>query len=233
MKKDIHVPLSSRPQEDLPREKFLNLGAESLSKAELIAILIRSGSRDCTAIDLAEQMLIDNNGSLSLLGKRSVKELVRKYNGIGETKAITIIAAMELSRRRSLEQAMQKQKIICSRDAFDVFQPKFEDKRVEEFWMMLLNAANEVIDIKKITIGGINSTMVDIRILLKMAIEQLATSVIFAHNHPSGNINPSNEDVVLTRKLITAFQAIEIKPLDHLIICEREFYSFADEGKMM
>lgn len=219
-------------EEDRPREKLMQKGIASLSDAELLAILIASGNTDETAVELSRRILKHSQDNLVELGKRSIKELVSNFKGIGEAKAITIVAALELGRRRKHAESLEKKQITTSKDLFELFHPLLADLPHEEFWLLLLNRGNKVIDQVKISQGGLAGTVVDTRIILKAAIEKLASSVVLCHNHPSGRKSPSREDAQLTRKLKTAFEAIDIVLLDHLIIAGREYHSFADEGEL-
>lgn len=219
-------------EEDRPREKLMQKGIASLSDAELLAILIASGNTDETAVELSRRILKHSQDNLVELGKRSIKDLVSNFKGIGEAKAITIVAALELGRRRKHAESLEKKQITTSKDLFEFFHPLLADLPHEEFWLLLLNRGNKVIDQVKISQGGLAGTVVDTRIILKAAIEKLACSVVLCHNHPSGRKTPSREDAQLTRKLKTAFEAIDIVLLDHLIIAGREYHSFADEGEI-
>lgn len=216
-------------EEDRPREKMLLKGIASLSDTELIAILIGSGTVGESAVALAQNMLERSDHSLHTLGRRSLKEL-QTIKGIGPAKAVTIAAALEIGRRRQMSDIRERPRITCSRDAFNVIAPLVTDLYHEEFWMLMLNQANEVTDRKKISSGGMTATVVDTRQFFREAIEGRAVGVIAVHNHPSGNLKPSQADVQLTQKLVQAGKIVEIPLLDHLIVSERGFYSFADEG---
>lgn len=215
--------------EDRPREKLLNKGIGSLSDAELIAILIGSGSKNETAVELAKKILNNVQNNLNELGKLNVEDL-KKLKGIGEAKAITIIAALELGRRRKLSEVKSKKKINGSQDVYEYFQPLLGDLPYEEFWILLLNRSNKVIDQHKISQGGISGTVIDVRMILKNAIEKLACSLILCHNHPSGNLKPSDSDIKITAKLKDSAQIMDIQVLDHLIIADNAYFSFADDG---
>lgn len=217
--------------EDRPREKLMNKGIQSLSDAELIAILLGSGSRELTAVELARHVLNNVENNLGQLGKRTVHELMQ-FKGIGEAKAITLIAAMELGRRRKLDDLTNKKKIAGSQDVFEIFQPILCDLPHEEFWVLFLNRSNKVIDKIKISQGGISSTIIDVRIILKHAIERLASSIVLCHNHPSGNLQPSEHDRSITTKLKEASTYLDISVLDHIIVTDTRFFSFSDEGLM-
>ena len=214
--------------EDRPREKMLTKGIKSLSDTELLAILIRTGQKNESAVGIARKVLMLVKNNLNELGKLSVKDM-EKVKGIGEAKAITLIAALELGRRRKLSEIKQKQKISGSRDAFEYVQAFVEDLSYEEFWVLYLNRSNRVIDQVKISQGGVSGTVIDVRIIMKHAIEKLASSIIISHNHPSGNLEPSGADIQITKKIQQAAEFHDIKVLDHIIIGEQDYYSFADE----
>jgi DNA repair protein RadC len=215
--------------DDRPREKLLSKGISSLSDAELIAILIGSGSRNESAVDLSKKILNKVSNNLNELGKLSIPEL-RKFKGIGEVKAISIVSAMELGRRRKETDTTERPKISCSRDIFNIFHPLLADLYHEEFWIILLNRANKIIDKQRISQGGISGTVTDIRIILKSAIETSASALILCHNHPSGNLKPSDADISITRKIKESGKLMEIELLDHLIVTDGNYFSFADEG---
>lgn len=228
-KEELPLTIKKWASEDRPREKLLQKGKMSLTDAELIAILIGSGSRKESAVDLSKRILSSNKNNLSQLGKLSVQQLMH-FKGIGEAKAITIIAAMELGRRRRTEEALELVKITSSNSVFELMQPIIGELAHEEFWILYLNNANKIIDQFQISKGGITGTLVDVRITLRKALEIGAVSLILAHNHPSGNLNPSEADKQLTTKLKTASESLDIKILDHLIVTEKSYFSFADEG---
>ncbi len=232
MKKD-YVPFTIKnwALNDRPREKLLQKGKLALSDAELIAILIGSGNTEESAVELSKRILSKNKNNLNLLGKLSAQQLMI-YKGIGEAKAISIIAAMELGRRRRTEDALELVKISSSSTVFELLQPNLGELPHEEFWILYLNNANKIIEKLPISKGGITGTLVDVRVILKKALELGATSLILAHNHPSGNLNPSEADKQLTSKLKIAAESIDIKVLDHLIVTEKSYFSFADEGLM-
>lgn len=216
-------------QDDQPREKLLHKGRDVLSDAELVAILIGSGNKEESAVELSKRILASVDNNLSALGKLSIKQLM-EFKGIGEAKAITIAAALELGRRRRGEEAIQQQKITSSKAVFEYMQPVLGELAHEEFWILYLNNSNKVIKRVQLSKGGITGTLVDVRLVLKMALELNATGLILAHNHPSGTLKPSQADKQLTQKLKTAAQSIDIKVLDHLIITEKAYFSFADEN---
>lgn len=218
-------------EEDRPREKLLTLGARHLSDAELLAILIGSGSRGESAVDLCHRILDRSNGHLRLLGKLGVHDLM-KFKGVGEAKAITLVAALELGRRRMPEHLPKLRPVMSSQDAYHQLAPRLSDLIHEEFWILFLNQANKVIGSEQISRGTISGTVVDVRLIMKQAIDRLATAIILAHNHPSGQLRPSEADRTLTRKLVRAGEILDVKVLDHLIISEEGYYSFADEGEV-
>jgi DNA repair protein RadC len=220
-------------EEDRPREKLLLKGTHSLSESELIAILLRTGTKESTAVDVGMKLMRKVNNDLHALSKLSVKDILQlKVQGIGETKATTIVAAMELGRRRQLSQVKERDKITSSRDAFEILQPRLGDLKHEEFWIVLLNRANKVTAIERISEGGLTGTVADPRRIFNNALKAEATSIILSHNHPSGNIQPSTMDIELTKKLKKAGEVLDISVYDHLIIGENNYYSFADEGML-
>jgi len=216
-------------EDDRPREKLLTKGKIALSDAELIAILIGSGNREESAVDLSKKILNSINNNLNELGKLSVNDLI-KFKGVGEAKAISIITALELGRRRRLEEALDKPKINSSKSVFEVMQPIIGELQHEEFWIIYLNNANKIQLKTQMSKGGITGTLVDTRLVFKRAIELTATSIILCHNHPSGTLKPSASDISLTKKLKNGGEVLDIKVLDHVIITEGSYYSFADEG---
>lgn len=221
--------IQSWAEEDRPREKLMLKGKAALSDAELIAILINSGTVDLTAVDVAKIILKSIGNNLNDLAKLSIKDL-SKFRGIGEAKAITVIAALELGRRRKEQDRAQRTRITCSRDAYDEIKPHLLDKPHEEFWLLLLNRANEVLRPVQVSAGGVSGTVADPKIIFKQALEYLASAMILVHNHPSGNLTPSQADKDLTRKLKDAGRLLDIPVLDHLIFTDKSYLSFADEG---
>lgn len=221
--------IQSWAEEDRPREKLMLKGKASLSEAELIAILINSGTVDLTAVDVARIILKSVGNNLNELARLSIKDL-SKFRGIGEAKAISIVAALELGRRRREQDRPQRARITCSRDAYNEMLPHLLDKPHEEFWILLLNRANEVMRPIQISTGGVSGTVADPKLIFKQAIEHLASSIILLHNHPSGNLTPSQADKDLTRKLRDAGRLLDIPVLDHLIFTDKAYLSFADEG---
>jgi DNA repair protein RadC len=217
--------------DDRPREKLLLKGASSLSDAELVAILIGSGNTEETAVQLAQRILNDTSNNLNALGKISIPALM-KYKGIGDAKAITIAAAMELGRRRSISEPVKRETIKSSNDAFQLFYPYLCDLPHEELWVALISIAGKVLRTKKISQGGIGETSADLRFILIQAIETTCHGIILCHNHPSGNLQPSSQDNLLTSRLDQATKLLNIKLLDHIIISDNHYYSYADEGKL-
>jgi DNA repair protein RadC len=223
--------IKSWAEDDRPREKLMNKGHSALSDAELLAILLGSGSRNESAVDLAKRILAKAENNLSQLGKMTLADL-KAFKGVGEAKAITIMAAMELGRRRKQADRLEREKISGSKDVFEIMEPQLADLPHEEFWIILLNRSNKIIRKECISRGGITGTVADLRLIFKPAIESLATGIIVCHNHPSGNLKPSDADVSLTRKIRDAGALLDIHLLDHLIIVEKAYYSFADEGRL-
>lgn len=215
--------------EDRPREKMIRKGISTLSDAELLAILISSGTRKKSAVDLGRELLGSVSNNLNSLGKLSVSDLL-KFRGIGPARAVTISAALELGRRRNSAELPDAVQIRCSKDAADIFFPILADLPHEEFWILFLNRSNRVIDRMKISQGGVSGTVTDVRIIMKKAVEWLASGIIVCHNHPSGNMNPSDSDSKITGKIKDAGSIMDIQLLDHIIISGKDYYSFADNG---
>jgi len=227
--KPTSLSIKNWSQDDQPREKLRDKGKASLGDAELIAILIGSGSKNESAVTLSQRILASVDFNLSELGKLSLKQLM-VFKGIGEAKAITIAAAMELGRRRRGEEALEKKKITSSISVFELMQPLVGELPHEEFWIIYVNNSNKVIQKNLLSKGGITGTLVDVRLVLKNALEVGATGLILVHNHPSGTLKPSESDKQLTQKLKKASESLDIKVLDHLIITEKAYFSFADEN---
>lgn len=221
--------IKSWAEEDRPREKFLKLGRKNLTDTELVAIIIRSGSAKKSAVDLSKEILKAAENNLNELAKMDINRLT-EFTGIGPTKAITLAAALELGRRRKQSELKKKRQIKSSEDAYKILAPLLLDLDHEEFWILLLNRNNRVIKQAKISSGGVSGTVVDHKIIFKNAIEVLASSIILCHNHPSGNLKPSQADINITNTLKKAGEWLEIKVLDHLIISEEGYFSFADES---
>ena len=221
-------PITDWAEEDRPREKLMAKGVASLSNAELLAILMRSGSKDENAVELARKILLDYKNNLGELGKASLPQL-KSYKGMGEAKAISIIAAMELGRRRNSDEIIEKKKIITSKDIFLLFQPMLSDLPHEELWILFLNNSCRMIDKKRLSAGGLADTTIDVRVIMKMAIEHLASRIALCHNHPSGNPTPSSYDIMATRKIKEGGKLLDIELIDHVIVADNRYYSFADE----
>ena len=216
-------------EDDRPREKLLLKGKNALSDAELIAILIGSGSRNESAVALSKRILASIDNNLNKLGKLTVANLL-KFKGIGEAKAVSIITALELGRRRRLEEALELPKITSSKAVFNLMQPLIGELHYEEFWVIYLNNSNKVLLKEQLSKGGLTGTLVDVRLVFKKAVELYATAVILCHNHPSGKLQASNADKLITTKLKLAGETLDIKVLDHIIITENAYFSFADEN---
>ncbi|SHL17982.1 RadC family protein [Flavobacterium xanthum] len=229
MAENSFFPITNWSEDDKPREKLMLKGKSVLSDAELIAILIGSGSRNESAVDLSKRILASVDNNLNALGKLSLSQLIQ-FKGIGEAKAISIIAALELGRRRRSEDAIELKKITSSKIIFEIMQPIIGELPHEEFWIIYMNNSNKVIAKSQLSKGGITGTLVDVRIVFKTALEMGATALILCHNHPSGTLIPSDADKQITRKLKLAGDSLEIKVLDHLIVTENSYFSFADEG---
>ncbi len=227
--KSTSFSIKNWSQDDQPREKLLYKGKTALSDAELVAILIGSGNRDESAVALCKRILASVGNNLSELGKLSIKQLM-EFKGVGEAKAITILAALELGRRRRGEEALDRKQITSSASVFELMQPEIGELQHEEFWIIYLNNSNKIIQKNQSSKGGITGTLVDVRLVLKKALEVGATSLILAHNHPSGALKPSAADKQITEKLKNGAQSLDIKVLDHLIITEKAYFSFADES---
>lgn len=215
--------------DDRPREKLRDKGKAVLSDAELLAILIGSGNRNESAVDLCKRILASVDNNLNSLGKLSIKQLMT-FKGVGEAKAISIIAALELGRRRRATDVVEHNKIDSSASVFNIMQPILGELPHEEFWILYLNNSNKVIQKTQLSKGGITGTLVDVRLVLKTALEVGAVALVLCHNHPSGTLKPSNADTTITNKLSIAAASLDIKVLDHLIITEKAYFSFADEG---
>lgn len=224
-----HLTIKALAQDDRPREKLISKGRQALSDAELIAILLGSGSRNETALQLAQRILNNCQNNINQLAKLQLNDL-KKFKGVGEAKAVSIAAALELGRRRTDLEVPENPKIMSSRDAYRLFKQKLSDLPHEEFHVLYLNRANKVIKSESISKGGVSGTVVDIRLIIKPGIECLASGIILGHNHPSGNLKPSQADIDLTKKTQQASKLMDIDVLDHLIIGDQEYFSFKDEG---
>ncbi|WP_319479551.1 DNA repair protein RadC [uncultured Draconibacterium sp.] len=217
--------------EDRPREKLLSKGPRSLTDAELIAILIGSGNIEETAVELSRRILASADNNLNELGRKSIEFLI-KFQGIGEAKAVTIAAALELGKRRKEADVFNKKQITSSKDAAEYFQPMLGDLNHEEFWILLLNRGNRIIDSFMVSQGGISGTVIDVRLILKNALDKMASAIILCHNHPSGTMQASNADLNITRKIKNAAEIMDITVLDHIIIGQNSYLSLADEGML-
>ncbi len=229
MKSSEYLSIKSWAEEDRPREKLMLKGKASLSEAELIAILIGSGTPSMSAVDLAKQILSTYQNNLNELAKLGIKEL-RTFKGIGEAKAISIVAALELGRRRKGSEIIKRPKITSSSLVYELMKENLLDLKHEEFWVVLLNRSNTVIEKVLVSSGGVSGTVADPKIIFKAALDKLASGVLLVHNHPSGNLKPSHQDIQLTKKLVESGRVLEIPVLDHVIFTDESYYSFADEG---
>jgi DNA repair protein RadC len=225
----MYTPINQWAEDDRPREKLQLKGKSTLSDSELLAILIGSGSRNESAVQLCQRILAASNNNLNQLSKLSIHQLIQ-FKGIGEAKAISIVAALELGRRRRLEEATELPKITSSKNIFEIMQPLIGELPHEEFWVLYLNNSNKVIHKSQISKGGITGTVVDNRMVFKTAFEYHATSIILCHNHPSGKLQASEPDLQLTKKLKLAGQTLDVLVLDHIIITEFGYLSFRDAG---
>ena len=218
-------------EEDRPREKMMMHGASALSNAELLAILIGSGNAEESAVELMRKILNDYHNNLNELGKTSIEELCR-YKGIGSAKAISILAASELGKRRKEETIKERITILSSKDVYECFYPLMCDLPTEECWVLLLNQGYKIIDKTKISAGGLSATAVDVRCILREALLKRASAIVICHNHPSGNIRPSKDDDLLTKHVAQASGCVDIRLVDHIILTDGAFYSYADEGRI-
>lgn len=225
----MYTPINQWAEDDRPREKFLLKGKSTLSDSELLAILIGSGSRNESAVQLCQRILASTNNNLNQLGKLSIAQLMQ-FKGIGEAKALTIAAALELGRRRRAEEVVELTKITSSKAVFEIMQPIIGELPHEEFWVLYLNNSNKVIYKSQLSKGGITGTIVDVRLIFKTVFEHNATGIILTHNHPSGKLIASEQDIQVTKKIKLAAQQLDVNLLDHIIITENGFYSFNDEG---
>lgn len=226
-------PINKWAEADRPREKLMNKGASVLSNSELMAILIGSGNKDESAVDLCRRMLASVDNDLYRLGKLSITQITKEFKGIGTAKAITILAALELSRRVNPPAKLDKMQITSSRKAYEAFYPLMGDLPHEEVWALLLDRSNKVIAPMQVSKGGISQSVVDVRLVLREAITSYASALILGHNHPSGTLSPSAADEHITDKLNKAAQLMDIRLLDHIIVCGEQYYSFADMGKLI
>lgn len=224
-----HLNIKAWAEDDRPREKLITKGRQALSDAELLAILLSSGNKHETAVQLAQRILNSHKNSINQLAKLQLNDL-KKFKGIGEAKAVTIAAALEIGRRRTDEDVEEKQKISSSAQAYQVLKSKLNDLPHEEFWVIYMNRNNLVMKTECISRGGVSGTIVDTRLILKPAIECLASGIILAHNHPSGNLKPSQEDILLTKKVKEASKVMDIVLQDHIIIGDGAYLSMVDEN---
>lgn len=222
--------IKSWAEDDRPREKLLANGHRVLSDSELLAIILRNGSKDETAVDLAKQILASVDNNWNDLSRLTVKDLC-KFKGVGLVKAVTIITALEIGRRRAVQDLGEKPIIRSSKHTFELMK-ELGDLSVEEFWVLFLNQKNAVTRKERISIGGIAQTIVDVRVILKTALEEMASGLILIHNHPSGNLKPSHSDLMLTKKIQRACASLDFQVLDHVIITQKSYYSFADSGDL-
>lgn len=229
MKKYKKLSIREWALEDRPREKLVANGISSLSNAELLAIIIGSGTRKDTAVEVAKKVLNIAGNNLHELGKMDLANL-KKIPGIGSARAMAIISCIELGRRRNTSGRLPETKISGSKDVFTLFQPLLGDLNHEEFWILLLSRSNRVLDRVRISQGGISGTIIDTRIILKNAVDRLSSSIILCHNHPSGNLQPSDADIRITNKLKDSAQIMDINLIDHIIVADNSYFSFADEG---
>ena len=229
---DKRLTIRDWAEDDRPREKMLLKGPHTLSDAELLAILIGSGSKNETGVELSRRILHDCQDNLNELARLSIPDLCKRFKGIGPVKAISIQAAMEMGKRRRMSENLERKKISSSQHLFELFEPLLSDLPHEEFWVALLNSANKVLETKRLTQGGMRQTVVDIPMLLKMALEKSATVLVVAHNHPSGQNRPSHEDEIITKRIKAGCEAVGISLLDHIIVAQNNYFSFSDEGKI-
>lgn len=225
---DNPFPIKAWAEDDRPREKLLRKGSRTLSDAELLAVLMGSGTREVSAVSLARHILHHYHGNLQDLGRASPDELLQ-FRGVGEAKAVSILAALELGRRRQAAQARELPALHSHRDAAELLAPILADLDHEQFWLLLLNRANRVLAIEQVSSGGITGTVVDPKVIFRKALAVRATGIILAHNHPSGNLRPSQADIEITKRLKVAGEHLEIRVLDHLIITSAGHFSFADQ----
>lgn len=216
-------------EDDRPREKFLLKGKTSLSDSELLAIILGSGNNEDSAVELARKILASVENNWQNLSKLSIKDLM-KFKGIGEAKAISVAATLEIGRRKASQETPEKTSISSARDSYNIFSQHLSDLRTEEFWAIFLNQKNQIVYKTQISKGGISGTLVDVRVLFRIALEHFATSIIVAHNHPSGSLKPSLEDIQITKNIKNAGEILNVILLDHLIIGDNSFLSFAEEG---
>lgn len=223
------LTIKQQAEDDRPREKMMMKGAGALSDAELLGILVGSGNTEETAVQLMQRVLAEAGNNLNQLGKWEIQDF-SKFKGMGPAKSVTIMAALELGKRRKLQESLERKKILSSKDVYDIFHPLLADLPTEEFWILLLNQASRVIDRVRVSSGGINQTMADVRTILREALLQRAVQMVLIHNHPSGNLTPSLADRQLTEHIRKGAQTMDIAVIDHLIVTDAGYYSFRDEG---
>ena len=223
--------LKSLAEDDRPREKFLLKGKAAVSDSELLAIIMGSGNREESAVELARRVLNSVDNNWHRLSQLSIKDLM-KFKGVGEAKAVSIATALEIGNRKSQQEVLERQQIGSSQDAFDILQAHLADLPTEEFWAIFINHQNKVLYKSCLFRGGISSSVADVRIIFKTALEHFSTRIIVAHNHPAGSLNPSREDIAITQKIKESGKLLEIELLDHLIIAQNKYYSFKDEGML-
>ncbi|KFC18133.1 MULTISPECIES: RadC family protein [Chryseobacterium group] len=221
--------LKSLAEDDRPREKFLLKGKSAVSDSELLAIIMGSGNRDESAVELARRILNSVENNWHRLSQLSIKDLT-KFKGVGEAKAISIATALEIGNRKSQQEVLERQQISSSKDAFEILQPHLSDLQTEEFWAIFLNHQNKILYKTCLFRGGIASSVADVRVVFKTALEHFSTQIIVAHNHPAGSLKPSKEDINITQKIKDAGKLLDIDLLDHLILTQNNYYSFKDEG---
>jgi DNA repair protein RadC len=229
MEENTHMTIKALAEDDRPREKLVAAGRHALSDAELLAIVLGSGSKNETAVDLARRMLADHHNNMNELAKMGINEL-KKYKGVGLAKAVNVAAAFEIGRRRNESPGVERTKITSSAVAYQILKRRLSDLPHEEFWVLLLNRANQVTREEYLSKGGISGTVVDIRIICRSAIEHGASGVVIGHNHPSGQVLPSEQDKSITKKLFEALKLLEVALLDHIIVGDQKYFSFSDEG---
>ena len=223
------MSIKSLAEDDRPREKFLLKGKSAVSDSELLAIIMGSGNREESAVELARRILNSVENNWHRLSHLSIKDLT-KFKGVGEAKAISIATALEIGNRKSQQEVLERQQISSSKDAFEILQPHLSDLRTEEFWAIFLNHQNKILYKTCLFRGGIASSVADVRVIFKTALEHFSTQIIVAHNHPAGSLKPSKEDISITQKIKEAGKLLDIELLDHLILTQNNFFSFKDEG---
>ncbi len=225
------TPIPQWAEDDRPREKLMLKGKSALTDAELLAILMRSGNSDESAVELAKRLLHKAKNNIHELAKMSFAELT-EFKGIGQAKALSIIAALEIGNRKRVSEALERKKISSSKEAFEILSPLVSDSSYEEFWILMLNRSNEVLDYKCISEGGISGTIADPKKIFRIALQNNASAIILCHNHPSGNTTPSAQDINITKKLKESGKALDMPVLDHIIIGTGKYYSFSDNGTL-